>query len=149
MIPAVTPYFDSGVLIKLYIRERNSATAAQLVQQFPFVSFNQLHALEIANTFHTLSGRGLITVVQRTSAEHHLASDIASTRLRRLQPEWQHLFQQSLELARDFSSTTLTRSLAVLHVAAAILAQASIFVTADKRQFDLACLTGLDCRFLE
>ena len=142
------PYFDSGILIKLYIRERNSADAIKLITPFSCLPFNRLHELEITNTFHTLAGRGLITVVQRVTAEHHLASDLASGRLSRQEPDWLHLFQDALDLARQFSTTALARSLDILHVATAIAVKADIFITADKRQYDLAMQTGLECQYL-
>ena len=43
-------YVDSGVLIKLYVREHNSAAAANLVATLPSVKLYPFQELEVRNT---------------------------------------------------------------------------------------------------
>jgi predicted nucleic acid-binding protein len=143
------PYADSGVLIKLYVRERNSAEAIKALCNYPSIGINSLHELEIANTFRTLEGRGLITPIQRTASEHSLETDILAGRLRRFEPDWSSIFREAHELSRLFSASTLARSLDILHVAAAIATSTDTFITGDKRQYELAALAGLAAQFID
>ncbi|HCM25377.1 MAG: hypothetical protein A2Z99_03350 [Treponema sp. GWB1_62_6] len=143
------PYTDSGILVKLYVRERNSVEAARTLCRYPHLEINRLHELEILNTFRTLEGRNLITPIQRTASEHALESDIIAGRLRRVESDWPAIFRESLELSRLYGARTLARSLDILHVAAAIAAAAGAFITGDKRQHEIALLAGLDSRYIE
>lgn len=141
-------YVDSGVLIKLYVREPNSATAAAIVQAMPGIPVTALHELEIRNTLSALVGRGAITDGQRAASEHTFNADISAGRLRRTVPDWDAVFRRSMELAAAHTAETLARSLDVLHVAMAD-PSTDVFVTADKRQAAIARRVGLDVRFVE
>ena len=143
------PYADSGVLIKLYVRERNSAEAINALRGYSSIGINSLHELEIANTFRTLEGRGLITPIQRTASEHGLETDILAGRLRRVEPDWSTIFREAQGLSRLYSTSTLARSLDILHVAAAIASSADTFFTGDRRQYELAALAGLEAHFID
>ncbi len=142
------PYVDSGILVKLYVRERNSADAARALSLYPYIEFNRLQELEIKNTFYALEGRNLITLVQRVASEHALETDILVGRLRRVESDWAGIFRESLELSRRYCRNTLARSLDILHVAAAIASGSSSFITGDKRQHGLALLSGLDSNYI-
>jgi predicted nucleic acid-binding protein len=141
-------YVDSGVLIKLYVREPNSATAAAIVQTIPAAPLTPLHELEIRNTFRALVGRGAITDGQRAASEHTFDADITTGRLRRTVPDWDAVFRRAQELAAAHTAETLARSLDVLHVAMAD-PLSDLFVTADKRQAAIARRAGLEVRFVE
>ncbi len=143
-----TVYVDSGVLIKLYVREPNSPAAAAIVQETPFVPLTPLHELEIRNTFRALVGRGTITDGQRAASEHTFDTDITTGRLRRTVPDWDAVFRRSAELAAAYTAETLARSLDLLHVALAGQ-PTGFFVTADKRQAAVAKRAGFEVRFVE
>lgn len=143
-----TAYVDSGVLIKLYVREANSAAAAAIVQTMAVVPLTPLHELEIHNTLHALVGRGAITDGQRAASEHVFRTDIAAGRLARTVPDWSAVFRRSVELAAAHTADTLARSLDILHIAMA-LPLSDVFVTADKRQAAIARHAGMDVRFVE
>ncbi|MBN2874917.1 MAG: PIN domain-containing protein [Spirochaetales bacterium] len=142
-------YIDSGILIKLYIRERNSAEAIRMMSQFEQLDFNTLHELEIRNTFRTLEGRLLITSFQRAASEHELEADLIKGRLKRTLPDWNLVFREAINLSQLHSSGTLARFLDLPHVAAAILAQADLFVTGDRRQHAVAQKAGLQTLLIE
>ena len=144
----MTAYFDSGVLIKLYVHEPNSASAAAAVSRFARVPFNPLHELEIRNTFRLLEGRGSITPAQRAASEHLFETDIIADRLRRTVPDWQRVFQHAAALSAQHAAATLARSLDILHVAAATAAGLPRFFTADQRQARLAEAHGLDVHLI-
>lgn len=136
-------YIDSGVLIKVYVRERNSAAAASLVATFPAVSLYPIQELEVRNTLRALVGRGSISDAQRAGAEREFGRDLMFGRLRRTVPDWQQVFQIAVQLSMDHTAATLARSLDILHVAIAIAEQAEPFVTADRRQQAVALRAGL------
>jgi predicted nucleic acid-binding protein len=56
---------------------------------------------------------------------------------------------QSFELSRRYSSENLCRTLDILHVATALVAQITTFVTCDKRQAQLAERAGLDVALID
>ena len=147
--PRTSAYVDSGVLIKLYVREPNSAAAAELVTAFPSVKLYPFQELEVRNTLRAHAGRTIITVAQRAVAEHELQRDLILGRLRRAVPDWRQVFEVAARLAMDHTAATLARSLDILHVAIAIAEQADPFITADRRQRDVAEREGLVTEMLE
>lgn len=139
----MTPYFDSGVLIKLYVLEPDSAAAAKSVAQFPFIQISPFHELEIRSTLRALEGRRVITDNQRASSEHMFDRDMVAGNLRMLAPDWSVVFKCALDLSRDFTAATLARSLDIIHVATAVAWAAPSFVTGDQRQAATATAAGL------
>ena len=77
----MTSYFDSGILIKLYVSESNSAEAAEPASGVPQIPLLSLHELEKRNAIRALLGRELITANLAISA---FEADIASRR----HPSW-------------------------------------------------------------
>ena len=146
--PRTSAYVDSGVLIKLYVREPNSAAAAHLVTAFPSVKLYPFQELEVRNTLRALAARAIITDAQRAVAEHEFERDVVLGRLRRAVPDWRQVFQVAARLM-DHTAATLARSLDILHVAVAIAEQAKPFITADRRQRDVALREGLVTEMLE
>ena len=146
--PRANVYVDSGVLIKLYVREPNSAAAAHLVKAFPSVKLYPFQELEVRNTLRALAGRTIITDAQRAVAEHEFERDLILGRLRRAVPDWRQVFQVATRLSMDHTAATLARSLDILHVAIAIVEQADPFITADRRQRDVAQREGLATEIL-
>ena len=147
--PRTGPYVDSGVLIRLYVREPNSAAAAHLVTAFPSVKLYPFQELEVRITLRALVGRTIITHAQRAVAEHEFERDVISGRLRRAVPDWRQVFQVAARLSMDHTAATLARSLDILHIAIAIAEQADPFITADRRQREVAQREGLATEMLE
>jgi predicted nucleic acid-binding protein len=130
----VSAYVDSGILIKLYVREPNSPAAARALRPIPSIPITPLHELEIRNTFRALEGRGTISSSQRAACEHIFERDISMNRLRRVNPDWSDVFAKAIRLSAEHTASTLARSLDILHVAIAITQQADTFLTGDSRQ---------------
>jgi len=143
------PYIDSGILVKLYVRERNSAVAIKVLGQFKSLDFNQLQELEIRNTFRALEGRTLISPFQRASSEHELEVDLLKRRLQRSHPDWSQVFLEAVNLSRLYSAGTLARSLDLLHVAVAMQSGVDVFLTGDKRQYAVALQAGMQAEMIE
>ena len=136
-------YVDSGILIKLYVREANSHAAIRAIAPRAAIPLNPLQELEIRNTLRALEGRSTITSAQRAASEHELERDITVGRLLRAIPDWQRVYALATRLSAEHASDTLARSLDILHVAIAISDQADSFVTGDRRQLAVAERSGL------
>ena len=145
----MSPYVDSGVLIKLYVRERNSDQAIAALSLFPSLSFNPLQELEIRNTLRAMEGRSLISPAQRAASEHFLEADLIGQRLQRTVVDWAAVYSEAQQLSRVQTFETLARSLDILHVAAALVSGTQEFITGDKRQHALAMKSGLRVRLIE
>ena len=141
-------YIDSGVLLKLYVREPNSAAAANAVSAYRSITMNAFQELEIRNTLRALEGRSLITSAQRAASEHELERDLALGRLRRNVPDWSRVFATAVRLSTDHTAATLARSLDILHVAIAIVDGAESFITGDRRQLAVAKRGGLSATLI-
>jgi hypothetical protein len=70
-------------------------------------------------------------------------SDLRSARLVRETVKWPAAFRRAARLSERHSATTGTRSLDILHVAAAKSLHAVEFISFDGRQRALASATGL------
>ena len=145
----MTAYLDSGVLVKLYVKERGSAEAARVVKRHSQLPFSALHDLEIRNAIRAQHGRGAITERQMRAALEALDEDIESGRLERYAPDWPGVFALSEELSARHTGKLLCRALDILHVATAVRRGDRLFVTADQRQAALASAAGLRVRKLD
>ena len=85
----------------------------------------------------------MINEEERRAIQAQLQEDIESQRLARVSMDLEHVFRDAGELSRAHSAKFLTRSLDLLHVAAAHVAMCTMFVSADDRQLAVAKATGL------
>ena len=139
----MTTYVDSSALVPVYVPERFSKAARRALRGSPQVPFTPLHGLEVANAFALLSGRGLISDDEYRGIRTHLQEDIEAQRLVPLALDWDRVFASACELSENRTARLLTRSLDLLHVAAAHAAGCRVFVSADDRQLAVAKATGL------
>jgi hypothetical protein len=101
-----------------------------------------LHALEVRNAFELGVFRGLLTTPEAASAWANLESDLKVGRLIRATVKWPAALRRATRLSERYSASTGTRSLDVLHIAAAQSARALEFITFDVRQRTLASAVG-------
>ena len=85
----------------------------------------------------------MINEEERRAIYAQLQDDIQSQRLARVSVDLEFVFRGARELSRAHSAKFLTRSLDLLHVAAAHLATCTTFVSADNRQLAVAKASGL------
>jgi len=137
-------WLDSSALVSLYVPEPRSERVARVVRRTgePIV-FSQLHELEVTNAlrlrlFRREAPRPLIDA---TIARLH--EDLREGALHRTAIDWPLTMAKASELANDHSTRLGSRSLDILHVAAALLSGSRHFVTADTRQGQLARRVGL------
>jgi predicted nucleic acid-binding protein len=140
----MTTYVDSSALVAVYVPERFSKAARRAVRTAPQVPFTQLHELEVPNAFELLVGRGLISREEGRAIQNQLRDDIEALRLTPVGLDLDRVFTNANELSRVYTAKFLTRSLDLLHVAAAQLTMCVRFVSADDRQLAVAKATGLD-----
>jgi predicted nucleic acid-binding protein len=141
-------YFDSGALIKIYIRESYSIQVIAKVKTVPQIPYSHLHDLEIRNALRAQAGRNLITEAQCRDAFLLIDEDISSNRLFLFNLNWKSVYEKAEELSQHYTKKTLCRSLDILHVALAHALSCNKFVTGDKRQALLAEDSGLTLDFV-
>ncbi len=139
----MTTYVDSSALVPAYVPERFSTRARRALVATRHVPFTSLHELEVPNAFALLAGRGLISEAEHRAIRMQLQDDIDAQRLVRVAPDWDRVFAQACALSAEHTATLLTRSLDLLHVAAAHASECRTFVSADDRQLAVASASGL------
>lgn len=139
----MTTYIDSSALVPVYVPERFSDAARSAVRTTAQVPFTALHRLEVPNAFALLAGRKLLTRDEYRAVLAQLGDDLDHQRLVSVPLDFEHVLAEAAELSRLHTARLLTRSLDLLHVAAAHAIMCTTFVSADDRQLRLAKATGL------
>lgn len=137
-------YFDTSVLLKLYLREPNSPQAVALVRkkgEVPLLS--GLHRVEMKGAITQKQARGEITETERAAVLASLDRDLAAGVFADVVVSWPAVFAKAEEFATAHVGTTLCRSLDLLHVALASELGAAEFCTLDQRQTAMARAVGL------
>ena len=137
-------YVDTSVIVKLYIREEFSRKASTWLQKNnEAVPLTSLHELEFINAIHLKRFRAEISPDEirllRSRFEEHESSGIYY----RPQLDWPVIFSHAVDLSKKHTASIGSRSLDILHVAAALSIKADRFLTLDDRQTSLAALAGL------
>ena len=138
-------YADTSFLASLYLPETTTAKARALLhdRRTP-LAFTPLHQLELRTAIRARVFRGEITPEERTAAFAAVESDLASGILKEISLDWPEIFHQAEQLSAAHVERIGTRSLDVLHVAAAVTLGATTFCTFDKRQTAFASAVGLE-----
>lgn len=139
----MTTYIDTSALVPVYVPERFSDAARAAIRHAGQIPFTALHRLEVANALELLVGRKLMTTEEYRAVHAQLRDDLEHRRLLAVALDLELVFAEAAELSRLHTAKLLTRSLDVLHVAAARAARCRRFVSADDRQLTLAKAGGL------
>ena len=137
-------YFDTGLLLKLYSVEPNSAQAVALVQSqgFPIV-FCQLQQTELRNALYRKAARNEIDRRQLDKSLKRIQSDLDNGVLQISNLEWSEVWANADQLTTKYALVTQCRTLDVLHVAVALQLGIKTFGTTDVRQMVVARKAGL------
>ena len=137
-------YFDSGVIVKLYVQEANSADAVRLVTGYeaPY-ALTGWQALEVRNAIRLKGFRAEITPAAMTQSIAALEQDSVAGRWVRPGYTVADVEQKAEELSAGHAATLGCRTLDIIHVAAALVVGTKEFVTFDHRQAALAKAAGL------
>jgi hypothetical protein len=137
-------YADTGFVVTLYKEEASSASAASLMAgQTTGIRLSQLGELEFRNALHLAVFRGELTTADADSLQNLFQEDVANGIFIITAVPASTLFAKAMELADRHSPGLGTRSLDLLHVAAALLLKAEAFLSLDERQRQAARAEGL------
>lgn len=138
------PYFDTAILVKSFVREPDSPTAIKILAEAGDpILFTHLHEIEVPNAIRLKRFRGEINASQESAAIRALRNDINAGRLVRPKYDLVEVFYRAERLSAKFSGELGTRSLDLLHVAAALEIGCKTFASFDSRQRQCAKRAGL------
>lgn len=138
-------YADTGFVVSLYKAETTSAAAAAIMSRLqPPIALSQLGELELHNAFQLSIFRGEIDAAAATQKQQLFAEDLAKGVFMILPIPAATLYQKAIGLAQRHSATLGTRSLDLMHVAAALILKTDLFLSFDERQRKAAEVEGLN-----
>lgn len=137
-------YADTGFVVSLYKAETTSVAAAATMGRLQApVWLSQLGELELHNAFQLAVFRGGIDTASALRKKQLFAEDLAKG-VFFIQPvPAAALYSKAIELAERHSATLGTRSLDLMHVAAALILKADLFLSFDERQRKAAEKEGM------
>jgi predicted nucleic acid-binding protein len=106
------------------------------------LAITALHELEVRNAFKLGIFRELLTIAEAAAALTNLQKDLRSGRLIKVTMKWPSVFRLATRLSEQYSAIHGTRSIDILHVAAAKVIRVEHFVSFDTRQRALASIMG-------
>lgn len=137
-------YLDTSSLVPLYYPEDKTGSLISHLRRHPLpLAFTSLQESEFSNGLQLKLFRKEATAAAVAATIEALRADAESGVLRRTQPSWPAVFSDTLRLSAVHSRNLGTRTLDLLHIAAALHLQASEFVTGDDRQSKAAAKEGL------
>jgi predicted nucleic acid-binding protein len=137
-------FADTGFIVSLYLEETTSKAAdAALGGRREPLPLTPLVALELRNAFNRAVQRGRITAAQRDALWQDVETDIASGFLVPTPVASGLLHDKARQLSDRHTPTLGTRSLDLLHIAAALVLESKIFFSFDDKQRKAADSEGL------
>ena len=137
-------YADTGFVVSLYKTETTSARAAAVMGELtPPVSMSPLGELEMHNAFHLSVFRGELAPEAAAHKKRLFSEDVANGIFVILPVPTPALYSKAIDLADKYSTRLGSRSLDLMHVAAALLLGAGTFLSFDERQSHVAKAEGL------
>lgn len=137
-------YADNSFLVSCYIVDVNTPLArAYLSRHDSPLVFTALHDLEVRNALRLGVFRGVLTQEEAAAAAANLNADLRAGRLVRTTVEWPVVFRMALRLSGQHAVVTGTRSLDILHVAAAKALRLKELASFDGRQRALGVAAGM------
>ena len=137
-------YPDTGFLCSLYAPDAHTARAvARMRRQALPLPFTWLHQLEFRNALRLRVSRREITASQRDASLNMMLSDLAGGVLSAASPPLHETMTEAERLSALHTERLGSRSLDVLHVAAALVLGLPELLTFDTRQTALARAAGL------
>jgi predicted nucleic acid-binding protein len=129
-------FFDSSAFVKRYIREEGTDTVLAWCDRAAEIGLSGIALPEIISAFCRLRREDRITETQYRQLKTLLLSDIEDVAICDLTPAVLAQAVSSLE-------TNVLRGMDALHISSAVVLQAEIFISADRRQIDAAIRAGL------
>jgi predicted nucleic acid-binding protein len=138
-------YADSGFVVSLYLTtEGTSAQARKVVKRASKpILLSPLTLLEIRNALNFGINRGEITSDQRDAVLAEIEAQIEKGFFRLVDASQSSIYSKAQELSNKHTPGVATRSLDLMHLAAALLSESHTFLTFDRRQAKAASAEGL------
>jgi hypothetical protein len=137
-------FADTGFIASLYLKETTSPLARAAIGAVQTsLPLTPLTLLELRNAFNRAVQRQRITVAERDALWRDVEADIASGFLVSTPIAFVRLHEKARQLSDRYTPTLGTRSLDLLHVAAALVLEAETFFSFDERQRKAAASEGL------
>jgi predicted nucleic acid-binding protein len=141
-------YADSSFVVSIYrTSEGISERARRQIKQAPGPVFlSPLSLLEIRNAFNMAIGRGEIGKAEREAVMADIERQIEAGFFRMADVSQADIYAKARELSDRHTPAMRTRSLDLMHIAAALLCKARVFLSTDTRQRTAAKAEGLEVK---
>lgn len=138
-------YADSGFVVSLYLTTGGTSELArkEVKRASKPILLSPLSLLEIRNALNFGINRGEITREQRDAVLSEIDTQIDKGFFRMVDASQSSIYAKAQELSNKHTPTSATRSLDLMHLAAALLSGARTFLTFDKRQTKAAAAEEL------
>jgi len=137
-------YWDTSVIIKLYIKEDLSEIVAEKAKEFDqAIPLTNLHELELANALNLKVFRNEIKVEEVEFIKAQIQKHEAMHLYYRPVLDWTEIYQTAFALSDKYTKRIGSRSLDILHVSIALHIKSEVFFTNDQHQLELADIAGL------
>jgi predicted nucleic acid-binding protein len=137
-------YYDTGVLLPLYIEEVFSKAVTKIVEERAEpIPINLFHEVEFENAVRLKVFRRELTASKLNEILAARDEDIRGGRLIRRPVNWPLVYEEARRLSEASTVKTGCRTLDVLHIAIAVKWGCEWFATADERQLKAARMAGL------
>ena len=139
-------YCDSSFLCALYLPgDKYEPVARPIAERFTeSIPYPSLSELELQNSVHRGVAARLFDVPTCTMILRQIEDDKANAFLRPCKLDFDTHFVEALTLTKRFTAVHNCRTLDVLHVAAAVLLEATHFASFDIRQCKMASDLSLE-----
>jgi predicted nucleic acid-binding protein len=140
----VSIYADTSLLFSLYVTDANSPRADAWRQANPVpIGLTGFHRIELRNALSLAVFQQRLTAAESLAAWQEVQQDLVAGLLITKPDLWGKLVREAESLAEHHTPVIGSRSLDILHVAAALVLGATVFCTFDTRQGKLANAAGL------
>ena len=138
-------YADSGFVVSLYLTTEGTSMQArkEAKRASKPILLSPLSLLEIRNALNFGINRGEITRGQRDAVLSEIEAQIEKGFFRMVEASQSSIYAKAQELSNTHTPTTATRSLDLMHLAAALLSGTRAFLTFDKRRAKAVNAEGL------
>lgn len=130
-------FFDSSALVKRYVDEAGTPTVLEWCDRAGELVLSVIAVPELFSAFRRLVREGRLSEPQYARLKSDLLADLVDALLC---DTWPQVIQRAVEALE----ANPLRAMDSIHVAAAIVCGAEVFVSADLRQCEAARRQGLD-----
>jgi uncharacterized protein len=129
-------FFDSSALVKRYLTEAGTAEVLAWCDEASELALSVIAIPELISAFRRLVREGRLTEAQYAQVKQDLRADLADALLC-------DTSAQVVQRAIDALEATALRGMDAVHIGAALVSGADVFVSADARQSAAATRFGL------